>query len=74
MNRIQEGKSYPHKHDGSISRNDQKILPVHESDYYREYVHPTHGVKHAGLQRMIIGKGGELYYTPDHYETFIRFK
>jgi len=27
-----------------------------------------------GTQRIIIGKGGEYYYSPDHYKTFIRFK
>ena len=74
MDRISRGESYPHKRDGTTFRNDDNILPVHENDYYKEYVHPTQGINHAGLQRIVIGNGGEYYYTPDHYKFFIRFK
>lgn len=35
---------------------------------------PTPGIDGAGLQRIIIGNGGEIYYTPDHYETFYKIK
>jgi filamentous hemagglutinin len=28
-------------------------------------------VSGAGPQRIVSGQGGELYYTPDHYKTFI---
>ncbi|MBQ3636617.1 MAG: hypothetical protein II951_13530 [Bacteroidales bacterium] len=27
-----------------------------------------------GLQRIVVGAKGEIYYTPDHYQTFIRIK
>jgi guanyl-specific ribonuclease Sa len=46
-------------------------LPVRPPRYYEEFVHPTPGVSGAGPQRIVRGKGGELYYTPDHYQTFI---
>jgi filamentous hemagglutinin len=50
-------------------------LPVSsDPKYYHEYVHPTPGVNGTGVQRIVIGNGGEYYYTPDHYKTFIRFK
>lgn len=39
--------------------------------YYNEFVHPTLGARGAGPQRIVRGRGGELYYTPDHYKTFI---
>lgn len=74
MNRISKGESYPHKNDGTTFHNNKNILPVHEDGYYNEYVHPTPGLNHAGLQRIIIGNGGEYYYSPDHYSFFIRFK
>jgi guanyl-specific ribonuclease Sa len=74
MDRIMEGESYPHRNDGSTFHNDLKILPIHEDGYYKEYVHPTPGLNHPGLQRIITGNGGEYYYTPNHYKTFIRFK
>jgi filamentous hemagglutinin len=39
--------------------------------YYREFVHPTPGVNGAGLQRIVTGSGGEIWYSPNHYKTFI---
>ncbi|UFI47588.1 ribonuclease domain-containing protein [Pseudomonas savastanoi] len=39
--------------------------------YYTEYVHPTPGIVGPGPQRIVVGKGGEMYYTADHYKTFM---
>jgi hypothetical protein len=40
--------------------------------YYQEYVHPTPGMNRVGPQRIVLGNNGqEIYYTPDHYDTFI---
>jgi len=47
-------------------------LPVKRYGYYEEFVHLTPGVKGAGSQRIVRGASGELYYTPDHYYTFIK--
>ncbi len=74
IDRIKSGESYPHRNDGSTFHNNKDILPVHKDGYYKEYVHPTPSINHAEAQRIIIGKGGEYYYSPDHYKTFIRFK
>ena len=74
VDRINRGDSYPHANDGTVHRNDKLILPEKPEGYYHEYVVPTRGVPHAGLQRIVTGAGGEWYYTPDHYETFFRFK
>ena len=46
-------------------------LPVKPPGYYQEFVHPTPGVSGAGSQRIVRGAGGELYYTPNHYDTFV---
>lgn len=80
LDRIQKGGKYPYRNDGSVFRNrpdaytGQPSLPKKSSDYYREYIHPTQNVSGPGPQRIIIGRGGEIYYTFDHYETFIRIK
>ncbi len=67
LEKILSGEQAPR----DIFRNDQKLLPVKkDSSYYQEYTVPTPGVKGAGPQRIIQGKGGEYYYTPDHYKTF----
>ena len=71
LNRIENGGSFPHRNDGSIFRNNEGILPERPEGYYTEYVHPTPNVVGPGPQRVVKGLGGELYYTPDHYETFI---
>lgn len=54
-----------------VFRNAEGLLPPKPAGYYREFVHPTPGVSGAGPQRIVAGRGGELYYTPDHYRTFI---
>ena len=74
MDRISNGESHPHKNDGSFFENNKNILPGEKYGYYKEYVHPTPGAKGVGPQRIVTGSGGEYYYTPDHYKTFIRFK
>lgn len=72
IERIAAGEKHSHRNDGTVFRNFEKILPQKPSGYYREYVVPTKGIHGAGPQRLVIGKEGEIYYTPDHYETFIR--
>lgn len=52
-------------------QNREGLLPKKPAGYYQEFVHPTPGVKGAGSQRIARGQGGELYYTPDHYQSFV---
>ncbi len=70
LERIKASKKHPHGNDGSVVKNKEGLLPSKPKEYYREYVHPTPGVSHAGKRRVVTGKGGEVYYTDDHYETF----
>lgn len=71
IDRINSGGTFPHHNDGSVFRNKEGLLPSQPSGYYTEFVHPTPGISGPGPQRIIRGNGGELYYTPDHYSTFI---
>jgi RHS repeat-associated protein len=71
LDRIASGGKFPHKNDGSVFQNKEGLLPNKPNGYYREYVVPTPGAKGPGPQRIITGNGGERYYTPDHYGTFI---
>jgi guanyl-specific ribonuclease Sa len=70
--RIKRGEKDSHPNDGSVFQNREKRLPKQASGYYREWVHPTPGQRGPGPQRIVTGKNGEIYYTPDHYETFER--
>lgn len=71
VERIRAGKGFPHRNDGAVFQNREGLLPKQSQGYYREYVHPTPGASGPGAQRVIQGRGGELYYSPDHYRTFI---
>jgi guanyl-specific ribonuclease Sa len=71
LTRIDKGVKFPHRNDGSIFQNKEGLLPKKPPGYYREYVHPTPGINGPGAQRVVVGQGGEIYYTPDHYGTFV---
>ncbi|MEA1030553.1 filamentous hemagglutinin N-terminal domain-containing protein [Pseudomonas sp. N-137] len=71
LDRIKSGGSFPHRNDGSIFQNRAGDLPQKSAGYYTEYVHPTPGVSGPGPQRIVVGKSGEMFYTADHYKTFI---
>jgi guanyl-specific ribonuclease Sa len=72
--RINAGIHYPHRNDGAVFQNREGRLPERPEGYYHEYVQPTPGQGGPGAQRIIKGSQGEWYYSPDHYETFIRFE
>ncbi|MDX2003639.1 MAG: ribonuclease domain-containing protein [Meiothermus sp.] len=73
--RIERGERDPHRNDGSVHRNREGRLPRQaDRDYYREYVVRTPGLRSVGPQRLVIGKNGETYYTPDHYQSFVRVR
>jgi guanyl-specific ribonuclease Sa len=73
LDRIARGEEDPHPNDGEVFKNYDRCLPAHSEDpkYYREYVHRIPGMD-AEIQRIVKGKGGEFYWTPDHYKTFYR--
>lgn len=70
LKRIELGIRYSHRNDGKPHQNREGKLPVLNGVTYVEYVIPTPGISHAGLQRLVIGSNSAIYYTPDHYKTF----
>jgi RHS repeat-associated protein len=70
---IESGKITPRDifEDRPLPGKTMPELPVKPPGYYQEFVQPTPGVGGAGSQRIVRGAGGELYYTPDHYATFV---
>jgi len=53
-------------------QNREGLLPKRASGYYREYTVVTPGSSDRGARRIVAGRGGELYYTDDHYDSFKR--
>ena len=73
LQRIGRGVAYPHRNDGADFHNREARLPQQPRGYYREYVHPN-TAGDAGPRRVVVGSGGEVYYSPDHYNTFVRVR
>jgi ribonuclease T1 len=70
--RIEAGGPFPHARDGALFSNRERQLPARERGYYREYTVKAPGVRGRGPRRIVAGRGGEYYYTDDHYRTFRR--
>ena len=71
---IRKGGPFPYAKDGAIFGNREGMLPKQIRGYYREYTVKTPGVRTRGARRIIWGKGGEFYYTEDHYNHFLRVR
>jgi ribonuclease T1 len=72
--RIERGKRLRFSHDGIVFENREKRLPARPAGYYREFIHPTSGEDGPGGQRVVVGREGDVYYSPDHYRTFRRVR
>jgi len=59
---------------GKVFRNFEGQLPAKAAGYYREYTVPLAGQVGRGASRLVRGAAGEIYYTADHYATFLRIQ
>lgn len=70
---IDRGGPFPYAKDGATFNNFEGVLPKEPRGYYREYTVKTPGEQDRGARRIVTGDDdGELFYTADHYETFVR--
>ena len=72
LERIKAGGPFSYPNDGRTFGNREAHLPKRGRGYYREYAVPTPGARDRGARRIVAGRGGEFYYTEDHYRTFKR--
>lgn len=68
---IERGGPFPESKDGTVFGNREGLLPDKDHGYYREYTVRTPGVSHRGPRRLVTGASDEVYYTADHYESFV---
>ncbi|MBE8517123.1 ribonuclease N [Amycolatopsis sp. H6(2020)] len=69
---IEAGGPYPYpRNDDVVFENREKRLPGKKSGYYHEYTVKTPGSADRGARRLITGQAHELYYTGDHYASFV---
>jgi ribonuclease T1 len=71
IKRIDDGATFQYRQDGVTFQNRERLLPAEPGGYYREYTVSTPGAADRGARRLILGRHGELYYTPDHYRSFL---
>jgi len=69
---IKQDGPFPFEKDGTTFQNRERLLPNRPRGYYREYTVITPGEDDRGARRIVAGRGGELYYTADHYDSFVR--
>ena len=71
---IRQGGPFPFDKDGVVFGNRERILPMQQRGYYREYTVKTVGLKSRGAQRIVCGgrptTPDTCFYTSDHYASF----
>lgn len=61
--------------DGINFGNREGLLPARGAGYYKEFtVDPLGAASDRGAERLVAGQGGEVYYTPNHYGSFVRIQ
>jgi guanyl-specific ribonuclease Sa len=71
---IESGGPFPYAKDGSVFQNRERRLPKQKAGFYREYTVDTPGSSDRGARRLVAGEDGSLYYTRDHYQTFVMLR
>lgn len=65
LNRVVEGMCIG----GDVFSNFEEVLPDIDGTYYECDI-DTLTKKKRGAKRIVFSDEGDIYYTPDHYETF----
>jgi Zn-dependent protease with chaperone function/guanyl-specific ribonuclease Sa len=81
---IDQNRSAPEGYEGgrrflNLGRDGEQILPKVDAQgraiQYQEWdVHPRVPGKNRGAERLITGSDGSAFYTPNHYQTFLRIR
>ena len=68
---IEHGGPFRYRQDGAVFGNREGHLPYRQPGFYHEYTVPTPGAHDRGARRLITGGTTELYYTGNHYVSFV---
>lgn len=70
---IEQGGPFPYpEDDGKVFGNREGLLPEQDRGYYHEYTVETPGSDDRGARRLVTGAEDEVYYTGDHYASFVQ--
>lgn len=71
---IRQGGPFPFDKDGTVFANRERLLPLYQRGYYREYTVRTPGARNRGARRIVCGgpatQPDDCYYSADHYASF----
>jgi ribonuclease T1 len=68
---VESGGPFRYDEDGATFGNREGVLPDERAGYYREYTVPTPDSPDRGSRRLVTGAEDEVYYTADHYASFV---
>jgi len=69
---IEDGGPFPYPDDdGTVFGNRERLLPIEDRGYYHEYTVETPRSRDRGARRLVTGAEDEVYYTEDHYGSFV---
>jgi ribonuclease T1 len=70
---IRRGPPWPYgRQDNEIFENRRRNLPEQRRGYWRDWTVRTPSEDDRGPRRLVLGDGGEVYFTRDHYASFVR--
>ena len=74
---ILAGGPFPHRKDGSVFGNRERLLARKPRGFYHEYTVQTPGSRDRGARRIVCGGNPPVnpeacFYTGDHYASFRR--
>jgi ribonuclease T1 len=72
--RIDAGGPFAYDKDNTVFQNRERRLPKQRAGFYREFTVDTPGSRDRGARRIISAEDGALYYTRDHYDSFVRIR
>lgn len=72
LKRIRDGKQLNHRNDGAFFQNREGRLPSAPRNTYREFVYTQRGLPFPGPARILINTSGQVWFTGDHYGTFVK--
>ncbi|WP_250207883.1 ribonuclease domain-containing protein [Curvibacter sp. CHRR-16] len=76
---VLQGGPFPFEKDGTVFFNRERLLPIKQRGYYREYTVIMNGnFSNRGTHRLVCGgpatRPDGCYYTKDHYASFKRIE
>jgi guanyl-specific ribonuclease Sa len=58
----------------AVFQNLERRLPAKPPGYYRESDVWPQGSGSRGAERLVFGREGQVYYSKDHYRSFVRLR